>query len=77
MKKKANKRMPTPKQKLIHNSIPTSLFLSDMCLLLEEDTAGTIDSMFTQTTNEDVDMGLWMGFCFGVGIPLFPFFFMR
>ena len=24
MKKKANKRMPTPKQKLIHNPIPTS-----------------------------------------------------
>ena len=27
MKKKGNKRMPTPKQKLIHNPIPTSLFI--------------------------------------------------
>ena len=44
MRKKGNKRMPTPKQKLIYNPIPTSLFLSDMCLLLDEDTAGTIDS---------------------------------
>ena len=29
MKKKENKGMPTPKQKVIHNPIPTSLFLSD------------------------------------------------
>ena len=55
--KERNKGMPTPKQKLIHNPIPTSLFLSDMFLLLDEDTAGTIDnfltkSMFTQTNNK-------------------------
>ena len=31
MKKKANKRMPTPKQKLIHNPIPTSLFVVSLC----------------------------------------------
>ena len=30
MKKKGNKMMPTPKQKLIHNPIPTSLFF--VCL---------------------------------------------
>ena len=59
--KKANKRMPTPKEKLIHNPIPTSLFLSAMCLLLDKDTSGTIDSfltksMFTQTSKE-VGMG--------------------
>ena len=28
MKKKGNKKMPTPRHKLIHNPIPTSLFLS-------------------------------------------------
>ena len=63
MKKKGNKGMPTPKQKLIHNPIPTSLFLSDMFLLLDEESASTIDSfltksMFTQTNNKAVWMGL-------------------
>ena len=65
MKEKGNKGMPTPKKKLIHNPITTPFFLSDiMCLLLDEDTAGTIDSfltksMFTQTnTNKDARMGL-------------------
>ena len=47
MKKKWNNKMPTPKQKLIHNPIHTSLFLSDMFLLLDKDTAGTIDSFLT------------------------------
>ena len=28
MKKKGNKKMPSPRHKLIHNPIPTSLFLS-------------------------------------------------
>ena len=28
MKKKGNKKMPTPRHKLIHNPIPTSLFIS-------------------------------------------------
>ena len=27
--------------------------------------------------NKDIGLGLWMNFCFGVGIPLFTFFFMR
>ena len=43
MKKKGNKGKPTPKQKLIHNPIPTSSFLSDMFMLLDEDTVGTTD----------------------------------
>ena len=34
MKKKGNKRMTTPKQKLIHNPIPTSLFVAINILLL-------------------------------------------
>ena len=29
--KKGNKRMPTPKQKLIHNPIPISLFVVCLC----------------------------------------------
>ena len=41
--KEGEQGMPTPKQKLIHNPIPTSLFLSDMFLLLDEGTVGTID----------------------------------
>ena len=40
MKKKGNKRIPTPKQKLIYNPIPTSLFLSDS-YVSAEDTVGT------------------------------------
>ena len=40
MKKKGNKGMSTAIQKLIHNPIPTSLFLSDT-FLLDEDTTGT------------------------------------
>ena len=41
MKKKGNKGMPEL-QKLIHNPIPTSLFPSDMYLLIvDEDTVGT------------------------------------
>ena len=61
MKKKGNKGIPTPKQKLIHNPIPTSLFLSDT-FLLDEDLQAQIyiysKSMFTQTINKDVGMGL-------------------
>ena len=49
MKKKGNKRMPTPKQKLIHNPIRTSLFPFDMYLLVvDEDTVGTINTLLTK-----------------------------
>ena len=81
MKKKGNKRMPTPKQKLIHNPIPTSLFLSDICLLLDEDSAGTIDSfltksMFTQTNNEQrCRDGVMNEFLFWCRHPLVPLLF--
>ena len=40
--------MATPEQKLIHNAIPTSLFLSDVSVV--EDTAGTIDTILTKST---------------------------
>ena len=33
MKKKGNKKWPTPRQKVIHNPIPTSFFCSVMCSL--------------------------------------------
>ena len=81
MKKKGNKRMPTSKQKLIHNPIPTSLFLSDICLLLDEDSAGTIDSfltksMFTQTNNEQrCRDGVMNEFLFWCRHPLVPLLF--
>ena len=71
--------MPTPKQKIIHNPIPTSLFLSDMCLLL--DTAGKIDSfltksIFTQTNNEQrCNDGVMNEFLFWSRHPLVPFLF--
>ena len=64
MKKKGNKRMPTPQQKLIYDPIPTSLFLSDIYLLFVRYYCGhnydtfLTKSMFTQTTKKDVGMGL-------------------
>ena len=55
--------MPTQNQKLIHNTIPTSFFVSDMYLFFVKGTAGAIDgfvtrSMFNKKTNKDVGMGL-------------------
>ena len=63
MKKKGNKRMPTPKQKLIHNPIRTSLFFSDIYLLFVRYCGNKYDtfltkSVLTQTTKKDVGMGL-------------------
>ena len=81
MKKKGNKGMPTPKYKLIYNPIPTSLFLSDMFLLLDEDIAGTIDSflnvsMFTQTNNKQrCRDGVMNEFLFWSRHPLVPLLF--
>ena len=34
MKKKGNKKMPSPRHKLIHNPIPTSLFGFKICLFV-------------------------------------------
>ena len=59
MKKKVNKRMPTPKQ---NPSLRLCFFL--ICIIsVVEDTADTIDIFLTkilhkQTTNKDVGMGL-------------------
>ena len=35
MKKKGNKKMPSPRYKLIHNLIPTSLFCFKFCVCCE------------------------------------------
>ena len=43
MKKKGNKGMPTPKQKLIHNPIPTSLlFVCVNILFVKKLSTGTV-----------------------------------
>ena len=34
MKKKENNKMPIPRQKVIDNPIPTSLFISDMYIVV-------------------------------------------
>ena len=84
MKKKGNKKMPTPRHKLIHNPIPTSLFLSSpQCISCSQFNVKMffLCLMHSQQTNKiqnrDVGMGLWMSLCLGVGIFLFPFFFMH
>ena len=76
--------MPTPRHKLIHNSIPTSLFLSSpQCISYSQFNVKMffLCPMHSQQTNKihnrDVGMGLWMSLCLGVGIFLFPFFFMH
>ena len=76
--------MPTPRHKLIHNPIPTSLFLSSsQCISCSQFNVKMffLCLMHSQQTNEiqnrDVGMGLWMSLCLGVGIFLFPFFFMH
>ena len=70
--------MPTPKQKLIHNPIPT--FFPDLCLLLDEDIAGKIDSfltksMFTQTNKQRCRDGAMNEFLFWCRHPLVPLLF--
>ena len=40
MKKKGNKKMPRPRQEMIDNPIPTSLFMCDAAVLLFVGTGG-------------------------------------
>ena len=65
MKKKGNKKMPTPRRKLIHNPIPTSLFLSSpQCISYSQFNVKMffLCLMHSQQTNKiqnrDVGMGL-------------------
>ena len=82
MKKKGNRMPSTPKQKLIHNPIPTSLFLSDIYLLfVDEDPAGTIIdtlltiSMFIATNKQRCRDGVMNEFLFWCRHPLVPLLF--
>ena len=54
--KKGNKRMPTPKQKLIHNPIPTSLLLFKVSIVLA--VSSSTNNRYISEGNKDVGMGL-------------------
>ena len=55
MKKKGNKGMPTAKQKLIHNPIPTSLLFVCIKQLVP---AVSLSNRNVSERNKDVGMGL-------------------
>ena len=80
MKKKGNKKMPRPRQEIIDNPIPTSLFMCYAAVLLF---VGTGDALLRTLVNvytiesKDVGTGLSMISCLGLGIFFFPFFFMK
>ena len=83
MKKKGNKKMPIPRQEVIDNPIPTSLFISDNYVVVCGYTSGAIWGQKLKCLQDlllkkkDVGMGLSMTSCLGIGIFLFPFFFMK
>ena len=79
MKKKGNKKMPRPRQEIIDNPIPTSLFMCYAAVLLFVGTgdATLVKCVATPLKNKDVGIGLSMISCLGLGIFLFPFFFMK
>ena len=64
MKNKGNKKMPTPRHKLIHNPIPTSLFLSSpQCISCSQFDVFSLPNAFTTNNkiqNRDVGMGLYI-----------------
>ena len=71
--------MPIPRQEVIDNPIPTSLFISDIyaVVLLFVDTGDAICGQMTtpfKQKNKDVGMELSMTSCLGIGIFLFPSF---
>ena len=76
--------MPVPRQEVIDNPIPTSLFISDNYVVVRGYTGDAIwgQKLIIMLTgsfikNKDVGMGLSMTSCLGIGIFLFPFFFMK
>ena len=73
MKKKGNKKMPRPRQEIIDNPIPKSLFMCYAAVLLF---VGTGDAIL-RTLVYKLGIGLSMISCLGLGIYLFPFFFMK
>ena len=77
--KEGNKKMPIPRQEIIDNPIPTSLFMYYAAVLLCVGTWGAILGHIGMCTdnfieNKDVGMGLSMISCLSIGIFLFPSF---
>ena len=80
MKKKGNKNMPIPRPEVIDNPIPTSLFISDNYVVVCGYTGDAKKLKCVQDLlliNKDVGMGLSMTSGLGIGMFLFPFFFMK
>ena len=71
MKKQGNKKMPRTRQEIIDNPIPTCLFVlcscSVVCGYWGCDFKNNSECVATPLKNKDV----------GIGIFLFPFFFMK
>ena len=51
MKKKGNKKMPTPRQKVIHNPIPTSLFFLKLAFLYMQSKQNTKSRIHSDNPN--------------------------
>ena len=83
--KEWNKKMPTPRQEVQPHPFDSSLFLSDMhCFILcrystynLRTNGNTFELNLQAIENKDVTMQPSMISCPGVGIFLFPFFYMR
>ena len=84
-KKKENKKMPIPRQEIIDNPIPTSLFSTKLsvhiykCSYLSSNctsSSHTQQNSCIAHTQRCRDGRLSMISCLGIGIFLFPFFFM-
>ena len=67
MKKKGNKKMPSPRHKLIHNPIPTSLFCLKILLFVEKKSSHRIGYMKFIVVLKETDVGtrLMNGFVSG------------
>ena len=83
MKKEGNKKMPRPRQEIIDNPIPTSFFMCYAAVLLFVGSywgcnfKNICKCVTTLLKNKDVGIGLSMISCLGLGIFLFPSFFMK
>ena len=77
MKEKGNKRMPTPKQKLIHNPIPTSLFVAINILLVNKVSiiVSTVSSSTNNRKKQRCRDGVMNEFLFWCRHPLVPLLF--
>ena len=75
MKKKGNKKMPRPRQEIIDNPIPPSLFMCYAAVPLFVGTGDailrTLVKMCKPLKHKDVGIGLSMISCLSLGIFLF------